>query len=715
MTIPTNNDSVDTELFTSRDLSWLEFNRRVLDEAGNEANPVLERLKFIAISDSNLDEFFMVRVATLTRQASGSGDIADPAGLKPSRQLPRIANTVKSMQKTQSRLLNGILGELANGGIKISSMALLSEEERNLTTGKFRREILPVLTPLAIDAAHPFPLLASGAIEIAVVFKSPDNEEIRAFVEVPQQLERFVEVSSQDGKRKFVMLEDLISSNLGMLFPAGEIVDSLACRITRDMNLNISDNNTADLMQSIGAQLRLRKRRGAIRLEIAGHRKGKLVKWLRKSLHLDESACYEPDAPLCLRQFWEIVEKTARPEWLENEWKPAPLAALAGHGMVFEAIRTEGEILVAPPFHSFSTIVRMLEEAADDPNVLAIKQTLYRVSGNSPVVHALLKAAERGKQVSVVVELKARFDEYNNIAWAMELERYGAHVVYGVAGLKVHAKAMLVIRREGDRLMRYAHLGTGNYNDKTAAVYADVGILSCDEDICDDVSRLFNLLTGVTMPGISFTTMAVSPFSLRSTFEHLVEREISNARSGLPARIIAKMNSLSDEKMIRLLHIAAESGVEITLIVRGLCCLRPPRNSCNVRVLSIIDRYLEHSRIYFFENGGDGEFFLSSADMMTRNLDRRIEALFPVKSDKTKSALKTMLEFQIGDSCKCHRLTADGDYLAPRNGDKDSRSQYRTWKYFVDSAKGELYSGNSGTLKVFKSEKRDGVPPEASR
>ena len=687
---PRRNSAYDKRLFLSRDLSWLDFNRRVLDEAAFEGNPLLERLKFVAITSGNLDEFFMVRVAELKRLAN-NGDGADPSGLRPSEQLVRIREKVKRLTHAQIRILDELLRQLEENGFSIAHIEELSNAERALSRGIFRNRILPVLTPMAVDAAHPFPLLNSGAIEIALWFDPENDKNCRAFVEVPELLPRFIAIGSPAaGRKKFILLEELIMDNLELLFPGGTICEKFAFRITRDMDLDFDDGDSVNLIQSIGDRLRERRQRDAIRLEIPAGTNGKLFKWLKKSLRIEDDLCYKTHGILHCKQLFDLIQQIPGAGMLEKEWTPAAPAELAGFSSCFDAIKAKEEILLAFPYQSFSPLVRLLEEAADDPDVLAIKQTLYRVSGNSPVVRALQRAAENGKQVTVVLELKARFDEYNNITWARKLDRSGAHVVYGIAGLKVHSKMLMIVRRENEQLNRYIHLGTGNYNDKTALQYTDCGILSCDPTLCADVANLFNVLTGVSTPGIPLQLTSAAPFNLRKKFETLVMKEIEHVNSGRPGRIIAKMNSLSDEKMIRLLHLAADAGVEIDLIVRGICCYRPLPEQENIRIYSIVDRFLEHSRIYYFGNAGDGEYYLSSADWMTRNLDHRVELLFPVQSEKNKIHLKNLLEFELEDSYKRRRLTSSGIYIHPKDPDPDKRSQYRSWCYFRELARQEL-------------------------
>ncbi|WP_303054542.1 polyphosphate kinase 1 [Victivallis vadensis] len=703
------NETPDSELFISRELSWLDFNSRVLDEAFCPANPLLERLKFIAIFSSNLDEFFMVRIAGLRQLVKMEQNLPDPAGNRPADQLAAARRKIERLVKRQySCLHDEILPGLERHGVRLSRPADLSSTQRAELTGYFTTQVLPVLTPLAVDQAHPFPILNSGAIEIAVSMKPADRKKlVYAFVEVPDVLPRFIEVPGMQPGRTFVLLEDVIMDNLGALFSGCEIEEFFPFRVTRDMDFSVEDEGAEDLLQSIEKKLLQRRHREPIRVEVLTNTRGSLARWLEQEFRLDEQFWYAVRGPLHLKQFFELVGKARLPELLEPAWPAVEPAAFSEHSSVFDAISAKGTILVAPPFHSFSPVVRLLQQAADDPDVLAIKQTLYRVSGNSPVVRSLQRAAENGKQVTVVVELKARFDEGNNIAWARLLEESGAHVVYGVAGLKVHSKALLVVRREDGAIRRYVHLSTGNYNDKTAALYTDLGIMSSDPDLCFDVANLFNVLTGYSSPPAEWRKIAASPFDLRRQAMRLIEREIANSTPDRPGRIIAKMNSLSDEKMIRLLHKAADAGVEIDLIVRGICCYKPRAGQENVRIISIVDRYLEHSRLFYFFNNGDEEYYLSSADWMYRNLDKRVELLFPIEDEKIRGILMRLLEFQLNDTDKLRRLQASGSYTrSMAEHYTGARSQYNSYRYLKELAGAEMRDVTGEALKVFTSPER---------
>ncbi len=701
--------SSENDLYISRELSWIDFNGRVLDEAACVANPALERLKFIAIFSSNLDEFFMVRIAGLRQLIKMGQDMPDPAGNRPSEQLQKVRKKLDRLLKRQYECLcDEILPELEQRHVRLVKPAEIAPAVRAEMSAYFRGQVLPVLTPLAVDSAHPFPILNSGSIEIAVSMRPANKKElVYAFVEVPELLPRFIEVPDGHPGRSFLLLEDLIMDNLGTLFTGCEINEFFPFRITRDMDFSVEDSDAEDLMQSIEKKLLQRRHREPIRIELLAGTRGPLAKWLTGEFRLDTQFWYFVRGPLHLKQLFELVGKAGLPELLESVWTPVMPAAFTEERNVFESISLHGSLLVAPPFHSFSPIIRFLEEAAEDPDVLAIKQTLYRVSGNSPVVRALRRAAENGKQVTVVVELKARFDEGNNIVWARLLEESGAHVVYGVAGLKVHSKMLLVVRREEGGICRYVHLSTGNYNDKTAAIYTDLGIMTSDPELCFDVANLFNVLTGYSSPPASWRKIATSPFDMRRRISALIEREIALSTPDRPGRIIAKMNSLSDEKMVYLLHRAADAGVEIDLIVRGICCYKPRPGQENVRVVSIVDRYLEHTRLFYFGNGGDPMFFLSSADWMYRNLDRRVELLFPVEDARIRDICMRLLQFQLADTDKGRHLLGSGVYTKPKVKQYTSaRSQYNSYLYLKELAELETRQETGGALKVFTSPDR---------
>lgn len=690
--------------FLSREASWLEFNARVLDEAGDIKNPLIERLKFIAIFSSNLDEFFMVRVAGL-RQLVKMGDATpDPAGVTPAVQLEAIRSRVMGLVKRQYRYLQqDILPKLENHGILIRRCAELDAAQKVEIENVFRKQIFPVLTPMAVDPSHPFPILNNGSIEIAVRLNEAEHgKTVYAFVEVPEVLPRFIRVNTKDAKSVYVLLEDVIMEHIQALFKGCRVREFFPFRITRDMDFELEEEGVSDLLKHMEKELKQRKSREPIRLEIPVNCRGKLAKWLQHQFSLINDFKYSVPGPMHLAQFFEFVAKESRPELLEKPYPPLPLPEFSGDESIFEAIKREGAIMMTVPFQSFDPVVRLIEAAAADPDVLAIKQTLYRVSGNSPIVSALQKAAENGKQVTVIVELKARFDEGNNIIWARRLEASGAHVIYGIAGLKIHCKSLLIIRRENGIIRRYVHLGTGNYNDKTAKLYTDIGLFLDDPLICEEISTLFNGMTGYSSLKEDWRKISVAPFSLREKFLFLIDREARLATQGAPGRIIAKMNSLVDPEIILHLHEAAEAGVKIDLIVRGICCLKPGKNSGNINVISIVDRFLEHSRIYYFANAGEPEYFLSSADWMPRNLDARIEVLFPVEKESLRENIDKILQIQLKDKRKARKLLPDGRYTRTfRSNHESTRSQALTYQMFKAVSEPETHE-ISGELKIFK-------------
>ncbi|MBN2643320.1 MAG: polyphosphate kinase 1 [Victivallales bacterium] len=677
-------ENLGKEYFISRELSWLEFNARVLDEAGDKENPLLERLKFISIFSNNLDEFFMVRIAGLRRLLEAGFTGRDPAGLTVKQQVQLLRKRLLGLIRRQHKYLReDILPGLEAAGISIITYDELTGTMKSEADYIFESQIMPVLTPLAVDPSHPFPILNSGAIEIAVKLKTYDSKKtVYAFVEVPEGLPRFIRLTSTD-KDTFIMLEDLIMGNLKHLFSGCAIMDKVPFRITRDMDFSLDEEGVSDLLQHIKKELTQRKSRQPIRLQIPVNSRGKLVEWVQKQFKIDDDFKYSTPGPLHLSRYAELIGSLDRPDLLDEPHPPLPHPLINDEKPVFKSIKKHSNIFYCVPFQSFDPVVKMIEEAAEDPDVLAIKQTLYRVSGNSPVVKALQKAAENGKQVTVIVELKARFDEGNNILWARRLEESGAHVVYGIAGLKIHCKALLIIRNTKGIIERYCHLGTGNYNDKTAKIYTDVGLFTNQEELCSDTAALFNVMTGYSAPMSKWAKIAAAPFDMRHKFIALIDRETRLSTPQNPGRIIAKMNSLVDPEIITHLYAAALAGVKIDLIIRGICCLNPGVGTRNIRVISIVDRYLEHSRIYYFANGGEEEYYCSSADWMPRNLDRRVEILFPVEDNSSRQIIQDILNFQLNDRRKGRNLSSKGIYsrtIARRDG--ASRSQDLTYEYF---------------------------------
>lgn len=689
-----------SEIFLSRELSWLDFNRRVLEEAACKELPLLERLKFIAIFSSNLDEFFMVRVAGL-RHALEIGDHScDPAGLTAFDQLQELRWKLEKLLALQHRLLyNDILSHLAKENIRLTEIKKLPEKARKQLKNYFRKSVLPVLTPLAVDPSHPFPVLNNCVIELAVQLKSKTGKknEFFAFVEVPEVLDRFVAVDDKLPGQAFVLLEDLIESELPELFAGCKILDSAAFRITRDMDFAIEEDGD-DLLRSVELNLQERRSREPIRLEVSKKARGSLRNWLAREFKLSGDLRYTVDGMLNLKALFEFIGKCRRNDLLEKPWSPVNHPELPENENIFESITRHKEILLAVPFQKFDPVIRLLAAAADDPAVLAIKQTLYRVSGDSPVVAMLARAAANGKQVTVIVELKARFDEGNNIIWARRLEEAGAHVVYGISGLKIHGKALLIVRKEQDEIKRYVHLATGNYNDKTARLYTDLSLFSDDGSLAEDISTLFNIITGNARPEISWSKIAVSPFDLRWKLTSLIDREREHALAGKTGHIIAKMNSLTDPEIIRHLYMAADAGVRIDLIVRGICCLQPGVGNNNINVISIVDRYLEHSRIFYFANDNSGEYYLASADFMTRNLDRRIEILFPVTREENQRKIRKIFAFELNDQLKGRKLNSKGKYLLQNKANPATRSQQNLYNFFASGIREDV---QDKVLKIF--------------
>jgi polyphosphate kinase len=667
--------------FINRELSWLDFNSRVLDQAFDYDNPLLERLKFSAIFSNNLDEFFMVRVAGV-RQAYEAGDVQkDPAGLTPKEQLERIKAKIRMLVRRQYNHFNDkLLLELKKEKILLLKLQDLDNAEKKRLKSYFIREILPTLTPVAVDPTHPFPVINNKVIEIIVELTQPKSDAtVYGFVEVPSVLSRFVKIETRSDCSAYILIEDLILEHISLLFDGCLIGNSHLFRITKDMDFAIEDSEEHDFMSYMERKLKSANKRDTIRLEVARNIPNSIREWLIAKLMIAEEVIIEIDGPLDLARFFEFISLNARPELLDEKIKPLSIPVLNENNSIFDAIKQYHAIPLFHPFETFDYVVRMLQEAADDPNVLAIKHTLYRVSGDSPIVQALQKAAENGKQVTVIVELKARFDESRNIIWARRLEKSGAHVIYGMAGLKIHCKSLLIVRRENGVIKRYLHLGTGNYNDSTAKLYTDIGLLLNDSETCSEIASLFNVMTGYSQPP-HWNKISSAPFNVRETFIKLIEREIRNSTPYHSGRIIAKMNSLVDKEIIECLYKAAYAGVKIDLIVRGVCCLKPGIKTKNINIISIIDRYLEHTRLYYFYNNGKSEYYLSSADWMPRNLDKRIELLFPVEDDFSQELLYKTLELQLKDNYKGRVLNSLGNYPKAKKRDKSTRSQIKTYE-----------------------------------
>jgi polyphosphate kinase len=688
-------DLNDPRYYINRELSWLEFNSRVLHEACDPRTLLLERLKFLAIFSANLDEFFMVRVAALKQQVEAKVAQLTPDSRTPQQQLDDIRRTLSPLVTKQHEQFEEVLRPLlVNHGIHILDYINLNPKQRSYLDNYFEEQIFPVLTPLAVDPSHPFPFISNLSLNLAVVVKNPETEEeFFARVKVPNVLPRFLPLPpelavSDTGKPVHwigVPLEQAIAHNLEFLFPGMNIQEYHPFRITRDADLALEEDEADDLLLAIEQELRKRRMGGTpVRLEIKSHTPTSIRARLLEDLDLTEKDVYEVDGlvglkdlmyfmALPLPELKEPPRQSVVPSRLQRVREPSLTADSLEleEGQDFFAVIREKDLLVHHPYQSFSsTVVRFITHAAHDPNVLAIKMTLYRTSGDSPIVKALIAAAENGKQVSVLVELKARFDEENNIYWARSLERVGVHVVYGLVGLKTHCKTVMVVRREKDRMRRYIHIGTGNYNPKTARLYTDLGLFSCREELAADITDLFNFLTGYSRQK-SYRQVLVAPVNMREQFLGLIYREIENVQNGFSGRIVAKMNSLVDPQVIATLYEASRAGVQIDLIVRGICCLRPGLKdiSENIRVISIVGRFLEHSRIYYFYNNGQEEIYIGSADWMRRNLDRRVEVITPIKDADIAKDLQEILGIMLADNRQAWELQPDGSYIQRRPGE----------------------------------------------
>ncbi|MEE1318957.1 MAG: RNA degradosome polyphosphate kinase [Ruminococcus sp.] len=699
--------------YNNRELSWVDFNKRVLEEAVKKDNPIMERCNFLSITASNLDEFFMVRVAGVLDRIHHGTKTPDASGLTPAQVMEKLSEKIHDFAKKQYNCYNrSIIPALKANGIIFLETDELDADQREFISDYFRREVFPVLTPMAVDTSRPFPLLANKSLNIAVRLTNLNNEEFFALVQVPSILPRFLELPSDEG-RAFILLEKVIAMHLNELFELYNIKQYDAFRITRDSDLDI-DEDTEDLMAEIKKSIRKRKRGVPVRLEFGKKCNKEIREFLIESLDVTEREIYFQRGPLDLT----FLSKFARIKGCENMcFEPIvpvnPPAEFCEYDDIFKAIR-EKDRLVHHPYESFDVVVNFVKKAAVDPKVLAIKQTLYRVSGNSPIVAALIKAAENGKQVTVLVELKARFDEENNIQWANKLEKAGCHVIYGLTGLKTHCKICLVVRRDDDGIRRYLHMGTGNYNDSTARFYTDTGMFTCREEYGVDASSLFNVLTGYSFPP-EYNKFIVAPNGMRTFFEAMIQHETQNARLGLPARITAKVNSLVDPAIISMLYDASNAGVKIDLVVRGICCLVPQVKgfSENIRVISVVGQLLEHSRIFIFENNGNPLYYMGSADWMQRNLDKRVELVFPVEDEDLKKRVQEIVTVMFKDTVNARRQLSDMTYVPV---EKRGKKRLNCQKYFSKlaskaqkTAMKETYVNTVGTpiVPVEKEEKEE--------
>jgi polyphosphate kinase len=669
--------------FINRELSWLEFNQRVLDEALDPQNPLLERVKFFCIVSSNLDEFFEVRVAGLKQQIESEIVERTMDGMTSSETFRAIVQRVRRMvQQQYAGWRNDLLPALAANGIRVLDLPQLEAAERNWLDEYYRTQVRPVLTPLAIDPAHPFPQLLNKSLNLIVRLEMARGQEMLkhlAVVQIPRILPRMVKLPHKDGRQDYIYLGHLIGDHLADLFPGTRILGYWAFRVTRNSELYIDEEETANLLKAVENELHNRRKGDAVRLEVDQDCPPFIREALFKTLRLTEDDLYLIDGPLNPTRLMALYEGDHSPELRDPPVVAPVAAALREAPDLFAAIR-ERDILLHHPYENFSSVVEFLQLAASDPDVLAIKQTLYRTGGDPRIIGALEDAVRNGKQVTAVVELRARFDEANNIQWARQLEEAGVHVVYGLVGYKIHAKSTLVVRREGHNIRRYVHLSTGNYNPTTARLYSDIGLLTCRVDFGEDVTNLFNLLTGICQFQ-GMRKLLVAPFELHQRLLKLIGREAENARRGLPARIIAKINSLGEREVIEALYQASQAGVKIDLIVRGICSLRPgiAGVSENITVRSIVDRFLEHSRIYYFENACQPQVFISSADWLPRNCFRRIETAIPIEDGVLRERITgEILAVLLADNTKARFLHPDGSYHRARlaDGETPHRSQF---------------------------------------
>ena len=692
--------------FTNRELSWLEFNQRILGEARDRKNPLFERMKFLSITASNLDEFFMVRIASLKDMVNAGYQKKDIAGMTAQEQLRALNEKMQAFCEKQYTTYNrALLPKLSEEGLEIISFSELSEKEMDFLEEYFHKNIYPVLTPMAIDSSRTFPLIQNKTLNIAALIKSRNKNKKEkkeydiATVQVPSVLPRVILLPQKDGpKRKcrVILLENVIEHYLDVLFLNHEIICSAPYRIMRNADLSIDEDDAEDLLKEIEKSLKMRQWGEVIKFEYEERMDKRLVKYLKKQFKVHSCDMYAFNGPLDLTFLMKCYGIEGFEDLKEAPYIPQKNKKLRADKNIFNQIR-KGDVLLHHPYESFDPIVAFIKQAAEDENVLAIKQTLYRVSGHSPIIAALAQAAENGKQVTVLVELKARFDEENNINWARKLEKAGCHVIYGLVGLKTHCKIALVVRREADGIRRYVHLGTGNYNDSTAKLYTDTGMFTCRNAVGEDATAVFNMLSGYSEPA-NWNQLIVAPIWMKKRFLEMIARETQNAKEGKPAKIIAKCNSLCDRKIILALYEASCAGVQIDLIVRGICCLvaGKPGVSENIRVRSIVGTFLEHARIFYFYNDGNEEVYMGSADWMPRNLDRRVEIVFPVEAPDLKEKAKHILDVQLRDTLKAHCLLEDGTY---RKVDRRGKEAVEAQKTFCEEA---IAAANESKEKVRK-------------
>ena len=704
-----NIDFKNPAYYENRELSWLKFDQRVLSEARDKTIPLLERLKFVSITSSNLDEFFMVRVASLKDMVHAKYKKRDIAGMTAQEQLRAINKEARELVNTQYSTFTRSLVPLMNkeGIYLLDAHEDLNEEQARFVDRYFMENVYPVLTPMAVDASRPFPLIRNKTLNIAALLtgKQKDDETVFATVQVPSVLPRLVQIPGEENTTSFILLEQIIERNIGILFSNYKVLCAYPYRIMRNADLTIDEDEASDLLKEIENKLKMRQWGEVIRLEIEEKVDKKLLKFLKSELKVSDEDIFQIAGPLDLTFLMKLYGLEGYDHLRYKPYTPQQVPEIAPGSDIFAEIR-KGDIFLHHPYETFDPVVDFIRQASKDPDVLAIKQTLYRVSGNSPIISSLAQAAENGKQVSVLVELKARFDEEHNIVWAKKLEQAGCHVIYGLVGLKTHSKIALVVRREEDGIRRYVHLGTGNYNDSTAKLYTDCGIFTCKESIGEDATAVFNMLSGYSEP-LAWNELVLAPYWLRDKFLRLIHREAKNARQGKEARIVAKMNSLCDPGIIEALYEASASGVKIDLIVRGICCLRVgiPGISENISVRSIVGNFLEHSRIFYFYNDGNTEVFMGSADWMPRNLDRRVEIVFPVIEEELKEKALHILKVELEDNVKARVMQPDGTY---EKLDKRGKVLINSQEQFCAEAKAAIPDKNPGNhQRVF-------VPAEPS-
>ena len=713
------------EYFVNRELSWLKFDERVLSEARDKNLPLFDRLKFLSITASNLDEFFMVRVASLKDQVHAGYHKTDISGMTAKEQLKEISARTHELVHVQYNTLNrSLLPALEKAGMHlVAAHEDLTEQQKMFVDRYFEDNVYPVLTPMAMDSSRPFPLIRNKTLNIGALISKKNREEEKdkkgkndkndknskteesellfATVQVPSVLPRVVQIpSKKDGDTTVILLEEIIERNIEKLFLSYDVVCAHPYRIMRNADLTIDEDEAEDLLVEIQRQLKKRQWGEVIRLEVEDKADERLLKILKMEFDIKDADIFAINGPLDLTMLMKVYGAEGFDKYKTPRYQPAPVPEFQNDKDIFQVIR-EGDVFLHHPYMSFDPVVNFVRQAAKDPDVLAIKLTLYRVSGNSPIIAALAQAAENGKQVSVLVELKARFDEENNIVWAKKLEKAGCHVIYGLVGLKTHSKITLVVRREETGIRRYVHLATGNYNDSTAKLYTDCGIFTCDERFGEDATAVFNMLSGYSEPK-RWNKLIVAPIWMKDRFLSLIEREAENAKKGLPAQIRAKMNSLCDPKIMAGLYYASSCGVQVELLVRGICCLKVgiPGVSENIQVRSIVGEFLEHSRIFYFENGGNPEIYMGSADWMPRNLDRRVEIVFPVEDEKIKKELEHVLDLEFRDNVKAHLLQPDGTYVKP---DKRGKTQINSQMEFCMEAteKASLHKHEEKKSRVF--------------